>query len=391
MKLVYVCDGVASVYESQVLELLRFLAKKTDVLLIQGFHSNKEKIILKEKLSKYPELKVAWVRTFGYYPFLMHRSYNSFLRVLKKIPFQDTVFHIRGELVGYIFKRMAREKYPSMKILIDIRGIVLEEIAYKLLYVHGFRKILFKILQKYVSHVSHELFNGDNCQIYLTCVSSCMVDYIKHNYPNCNYTMLVHPNIAGEQFSYSETKRKEIRRKFNIADDELLAICSTGGNSVWQEDQLLIPYLIDAGIRVIHLSKKDFHIPGCITTTVPFQDMPAMLSAADIGVLWRKKVFINESASPSKFSEFARMGLYIIHNGSVKNAIEYIKTNKSGCIIDEVFDFEKKLIPENLIEQRRNLCRKGLETYGLTNIGNSYLRTYKHLIEESNKNDYEVI
>lgn len=380
MKLIYVCDGFVSVYESQVLELLRFVAKKIDVLLIQGFHYNSDRTILEEKLSKYPELKVVWVRTFGYYPFFMRRSYYSFLHVLKKIPFQDAVFHVRGDLLGCIFKRLSKEKYPSMKILIDIRGIVLEEVAYKLPYVHGLRKILFKIQRKYFFHVYHELFAQDNCQIYLTCVSSCMVDYIKRNYPNCNYTMLVHPNIAGEQFSYSETKRKEIRRKFNIADNELLAICATGGNSVWQEDHLLIPYLINAGIKVIHLSKKDFHIPGCITTTVPFQDMPAMLSAADIGVLWRKKVFINESASPSKFSEFARMGLYVIHNGSVKNAVEYIKTNKTGLIINEVSDFKKELIPENLMEQRKKLCKKGLDTYGLTNIGISYLQTYKSLL-----------
>lgn len=376
MKLIYVCDGNPSVYESQVLELLRYLSKKLDILLIQGFHNENDKISIMNKLSKYPEIKVAWVRTYKYYPFLMRKNYKAFRRIVKDFSLQKEVFHVRGELLGYVFKKLVKHDFPMMKVLIDIRGIALEEVSYKIPHIHGYRKLIFKFQQIYFPLLYQELFKPDNCKIILTCVSSCIIEYIKNRYSRCIYKMIVHPNIAGEQFTFSENKRQALRRKYGIAENELLAVCATGGNGVWQQDHYLIPFLIKAGIKVIHLSKIDYQIPGCITTVVPFNEMPDILSAADIGVLWREKDFINESASPSKFSEFARMGLFVIHNGSVKNAIEYIEENNSGCIIDKVSDFKKELLPSNLMSQRDELCKKGIRSYGLTNIGDSYIKTY---------------
>lgn len=129
---------------------------------------------------------------------------------------------------------------------------------------------------------------------------------------------------------FSVSYRNEIRNRYDIKDNELLAICLSGGDSLWQQDKSNIDTLISKGIRVISLSKKVFDNEKCISLFVPFQDVPKYLSAADIGILWRDRTFINYSASPSKLSEFAASGLFIIHNGSVNIAEEYIENMAQG-------------------------------------------------------------
>lgn len=107
---------------------------------------------------------------------------------------------------------------------------------------------------------------------------------------------------------------------------------------------------------------------------VPFEKMPQYLSAADVAVLWRENNVVNNVASPSKFSEFAAMGLYIIHNGSVELAIDYIKKTKAGCVIHDITDVSIPAM-SYLKEHRTYWINEGKKYFGINSITKNYLET----------------
>ena len=191
--------------------------------------------------------------------------------------------------------------------------------------------------------------------------------------------MLFNPNIAGERFIYSPSKRIELRRKFGFKGDDVVAICATGGNSVWQKDRLMVNNLVKKGVKVINLSKVTLDLDNVVSKTVPFSEMPDYLSAADIAILWRDDTFMNNSASPSKFSEFACMGLYVIHNSSVVVATKHIVDTGAGILLKSVDDdFELGNIGF-YSKMRSYWIEKGKHTFGIEYIGNSYLGIYAKL------------
>ena len=114
-----------------------------------------------------------------------------------------------------------------------------------------------------------------------------------------------------------------------------------------------------------------------ISTIVPFSQMPAMLSAADIAVLWRDDTFINQSASPSKFSEFAAMGLYVIHNGSVAVATQYLKESGAGLIVRDMAEICNLPSLQYLHNHRAKWIADGKKAFGVMEIGCSLLRCLK--------------
>ena len=105
--------------------------------------------------------------------------------------------------------------------------------------------------------------------------------------------------------------------------------------------------------------------------------MPKWRSFALAGILWRDRTFINYSASPSKLSEFAASGLFIIHNGSVNIAEEYIEKYGAGVIIEDMSNLNTNQI--ELIKQQNRIKNaiSGQNMFGVNAIGNSYINLYK--------------
>lgn len=377
MKLIYIASGDVSVYESQVLELLSFMQNSIEMVLLQGFKSKKEKEKIADKLSNYPSLKVLWVQTYPVYPFFEEKNVNSIYKGIVNIEEWDkAVIHVRSEYLGFILKKIIQKYSIPCPLLIDIRGLLYEEVIYKSIKCKSYRKYLYLIQATYLNKCYNFLFRSDNFNIFITSVSSVINEYIRNRYSGCSYPLVVHPNIAGSRFEYSDMDRQRIRKEYGFSSNQLVALCSTGGNAVWQQDHLIISKLLDLGIRVINLSKKDPHIDGCISVFIPFSEVPKMLSAVDIAVLWRDDTFINNSASPSKFSEFATMGLFVIHNGTVNIATDYISKCGGGCVVGKIDDLNNETFDSVSFNNRLLWIDKGKEEFGIENIGESYKKIY---------------
>lgn len=378
MKLIYIASGDVSVYESQVLELLSFMQKSIEIVLLQGFKNKKEKDKIAVKLSNYPLLKVLWVQTYPVYPFFEEKNVNNIYKGIVNIEeWNKAIIHVRSEYLGFILKKIIQKYSIPCPLLIDIRGLLYEEMIYKSKECKGYRKCLYQIQATYLNKCYNFLFRSDNFNIFITSVSSVINEYIKNKYSDCSYPLVVHPNIAGSRFEYSDMDRQRIRKEYGFSSNQLVAVCSTGGNALWQQDHLIISKLLDLGIRVINLSKKDPHVDDCISVFIPFSEVPRILSAVDIAVLWRDDTFINNSASPSKFSEFATMGLFVIHNGTVNIATDYISKSGGGCVVEKINDLNNETFNSISFNNRLLWIDKGKEEFGIECIGESYKNMYK--------------
>ena len=382
MKLIYISSGDVSVYESQVLELLAFLKEELDeVVLLQGYSNEEEKRVLLEKHSRHTQIKTIWFKSYPTYPFYENKRIKSIYEALKQVGgLENAILHVRSEYTGYILKRTVKKYRLDTPMLIDIRGVVYEELKYKIPLIKGKRKVLSLIQKWYFKKCYCRLFGKDETRIKLSSVSPLINEYIKKNYPKCNYEMLLHPNITGTLFEYSPEKRMQIRKQLGYSDKDIVAICSTAGNAVWQKDYLVVEHLSRMGIKIINLSKNKLNLDNVTTMTVKFTDMPAYLSAADIAVLWRDNTFMNNSASPSKFSEFAVMGLYVIHNNSVENAIRHIKECGSGILIHDIQEIKELPSAEEFADKRSEWIKAGKERYSIDVLGRSYIASYKKFL-----------
>lgn len=388
MRLIYISEGDVSVYESQVLALLAFLKKEVEeVVLIQGYTSEDEKRALLEKHSRHPRVKTIWFKNYPVYPFFEKKRMKSIYNALKQVDgLENYILHVRSEYVGYIIKRVVKMYELDIPMLIDIRGVVYEELKYKIPLIRGKRKLLSIIQKWHFKKCYNKLFCNDEMNIKLSSVSPLINEYIRENYPKCKYEMFVHPNIASTQFEYSTESRAKIRQELGINKNDIVALCSTAGNAIWQKDYLIVEHLSKMGIKVINLSKNKLNLENVTTMTVKFTDMPAYLSAADIAVLWRDNTFMNNSASPSKFSEFAAMGLYVIHNNSVTNAINHIKESGSGILVDNIDDIKTFPTAEEFSQKRQEWIVAGKKKFSIEVLGRSYIASYKKLKKDKQHN-----
>lgn len=378
MKLVYISSGDVSVYESQVLELLTYLKNEIEeVILLQGYSSNIEKNVLLEKHSRHTPIKTIWFKSFHCYPLYENKWIDSIYKAIREIcNINDIVLHVRNEYTGYLVKKTMQKYHLDIPMLIDIRGLVYEELKYQIHFLNGKNKYKFLLQKWYFKKIYKNLFVKDNMRISISSVSPLINEYIKKNYPDCHYKQYFHPNIAGKQFKYSNEGRRIVREALCIDENDIVAICSTAGNSIWQKDYLIVEHLAKMGIKIINLSKNKLDIANVTTMTVKFTDMPAYLSAADIAILWRDNTFMNNSASPSKFSEFSAMGLYVIHNKSVANAIDYIKESGSGLLVDKIEDIQILPTSEEFKSKRIEWIRSGEAHFGIKRLASSYIATY---------------
>ena len=262
MKVVYISKGDVSVYESQVLELLSFLKGEVDeVILLQGYMSEKEKQTLQEKHSRHTPIKTIWFKSYHSYAIYYNKWIDSAYTALKEVgDLKDVVLHIRGEHTGYLVKRMMQKYNLNIPMLIDVRGVVLEELKYVTSLSKGLKKKILLRIQKWdFNKCYRRLFKKDEMKIKISSVSPLINDYLKKNYPNCNYEMLFHPNIAGRQFEYSAEERSRIRKELGFSDKDIVAICQRAIDTLdeYDFDGIITKAMIACTARADELGRKD--------------------------------------------------------------------------------------------------------------------------------------
>jgi len=377
MKLIYVNPGDAgSVIESQVFSFLQYLQDNAGIekiILLQGHKSKKEKMILQGKLNQY-QLNTIWFKSYPNYSLFNYLAFKQISKTVDRIGGgeEGTIIHVRGEKYGaYVVNYLKRRGLPQ-NVLVDIRGAYIPEISEYYSTNNFLKADKLKIIKK--------CYNILKKNVLITVVSPALKQYMVTEFGFNPEKICIHPNIAGHQFKYDLEKRNYIRKKYSISNDDVVAVCSSGGGSKWQKDFQIINKLVEKNIKVFNLSPNKVDISGVINKVVPFKKMFMYLSAADIAILWRDSSIVNQVASPSKFSEFARMGLFVLHNSTVGIAVDYINATKSGQLISSIEEFSLEHY-YNYKKQRNKMLKKGVEMFGIEKLSSSYVDTYYGIIE----------
>ncbi len=133
------------------------------------------------------------------------------------------------------------------------------------------------------------------------------------------------------------------------------------------------------------LKERGFSASDMFVGRVDPSEIPAYLSASDVGLSFVKATYATQSRSPTKIPEYLAAGLPIIANSGVGDVDELINTEKVGLLIDK---FEPETYQSALFRLRRlgnvsERCKEvarrrfDLETVG----GVRYRRLYDNILQ----------
>lgn len=370
-RLIYVSSPYSgAVVEGQVYELLEYYKKQNwfeDVLLLQSYSGEEDRHKGEEILRKFSfRKKFFWINP--YYPFYYRKSVNSIKVVLEGEISEDTVFHVRAGIYGRYVRSALPAEFKNLLILVEFRGLMFNEISYtQEKSIRGRFKSFIK--QYHIKRCNQKMQSDD--RMLFSAVSPLLRDFEAKEEGFDINKISVHPNLAAAYFKYNKENRARIRRELGVSDNQILIVTSSGESGAWQKDLDIIDKLTSKGYFVLNLSKKEVHKPNVITRFVPHKEMPAYLSAGDAALLWRDNEPLNNVACPSKFSEFAVLGLYVIHNNTVDIVTRFIKDNNCGVVVDkpEEINLFAGIFTE---DARMKRCEAGCGFFSIEEIGKSY-------------------
>jgi hypothetical protein len=380
-QLIYVSNPIeSSVVESQVYKLLEYFNKTdyfNEVILIQISNNKKSYNLAKKILTKY-NFKVEFIKgSIGLLTKFNPIYFRLSAQLKSIISSNNFIIHVRTESLGFHVVNSLRKNNLPLNVLCDVRGLTIEELDYRLKNITGIRT-LYPKLMKLTYRKLIKFFNTNN--ISISAVSKELKKYLVQSGID-NY-IEVNPNIVSSDFSFNIEQRESVRKKLAISKEKILIVLSSSGSDIWQKDESVVSFFLkNDNFIILNLSKNKIINNKIINLYLPFEEMPKYLSAADIGVVWREDHILNNCASPSKFSEFAAMGLYVIHNNTVDLISKYIKHNSSGLLISKIEEFTLKSLIFLDNTRRSNLGIIGKNTFGVEAISENYFMIYKNILK----------
>ena len=371
MKLVYINNSKSSVFDSQVLALLKYYQENAffeKVILIFGYQNQQEIEWLRNKDTA--GIIIYFYRSYPNYPFLNYLIQRNLFRILRSVStnFSDYFFHIRSEMLSYHFKRiMSKLGVKTSQLLTDVRGTSIQELK-EFSNANG--------IIKYLKLINYKLaLNSLKKDSNISVVSNFFKSYIESLEFN-NSNIYVNPCLVNDNFTFDISDRLRKRKKLLLKDNEILIIFTSGGTANWQNNDMILK-LADKGLKVLNLSKRDLDYDNVITKFVPYDEVPSYLSAADVAFIWRDASIVNRVASPVKVSEYMACGLPIIHNGVVELINEVTENMEDALCINDIGDLKETDVAK-LVEtvDRKLLSEKGKKIFGLQTLSKSYQKIY---------------
>lgn len=371
--LFYFCDGIGSVFDSQVLGLLRAINEENHfdkVYLFLGIRNENQKVQAIQKTGS-SGIELVFFKAYPNYPFFNSLIRKSIRSAIKNsgIDLHKVIFHTRGELIAWHLSQIVGKEYNKY-IIPDIRGTSIEEIE----EFYDLNKI-----QKLIKTYNNKLaLNYLNNFAKISVVSDSLKEYLIKNYNVNSEKIFITNSLAGKDFIFNDELRKKVRKELNLNEADVLIIFSSGGSAGWQNNDVLI-ILAERGIKVLNLSKKEISHNNIINKFVSYELMPSYLCAADAAIIWREESVVNKVASPVKFSEYICCGLPVISNPVVDLIKDHIVNEDCGIVLNSLDELEIDELNTLKMKDRNSISEKAVQKFGLHKITNTYLKTYSLL------------
>jgi glycosyltransferase involved in cell wall biosynthesis len=197
----------------------------------------------------------------------------------------------------------------------------------------------------------------------LSTVSENLRAYLRQQTGRQDITVI--PSCINEDtFHFSPASREEIRRAFGLKDDDVL-FCYSGGTSAWQRIDDIMLLLKDVCVRddrchalfltanydemIYRLATAQFPAARAWVRSCSHRDVHKYLSSADVGLIMRHDISVNNVASPVKVGEYLACGLPVILTKGIGDYSRMLPAAGVGLLLDESSDTINQVL--NFIRQ----------------------------------------
>ena len=304
--------------------------------------------------------------------------------------YDTIIFQTRLPYIGiplYLIKQL-----PKSRIIFESRGATMEERKYEnngdsINFKNSLKAKLFDFSEKLLIRKSNKVI----------CVSNALRDYyIKGLQIKDKSKFFITPGAADNYlFHYDDKIRNKYRNMLNFKEDDIVIVYSGALNMKWEIPNDVFKFLSELGKRAsgykflmvtpdIELARdyatKFQLIDKTILVHSTFEEVNNYLNAADIALLLREDILMNNVASPTKFSEYLLAGLPTIISKGIYDFAEVIEKTNFGVVLQDNHnitesDFEK-------IDDLIKIDRIEISKWGSQNLSKEkFITDYIHLLE----------
>jgi len=260
--------------------------------------------------------------------------------------YKKIVFQTRLSSIGLTFY-LLNVLLPKAKFIFESRAAGNEE--RKLREKEKNMNLKLRIKGSYFE-LSEQLMVTESDRIF--CVSNSLKEYYinKYNLIDSNFT--VFPGAADSNLFYLDKRlRTEVRKEFKLKDDEILVVYSGRLEKKWEIPDKIITffndlYAINSKFKLllitpdINLAKNLIHQYELkeisFIRKVDLNEVNKYLNGADIGLLLREDIPMNNVASPTKFAEYLMSGLPVIISHGIHDFSNVIRNSRYGVVVNNL-------------------------------------------------------
>lgn len=320
-------------------------------------------------------------------------------RIVRKLIKTENIDILHGRvhiptLMGAMARRLSRRK---PKLIFDIRGFFPEEYTDAGVWPeNGWLYRAAKRVEKWLLTESDGFVVLTEKARDILFPESKVDGFDKHDRPIEVIPCCVDLTKFNDDHSHS---RLEMRSRLKVEDRYVIAyVGSLGGWYLTDEmfEFFSVAREIDPSVFLLVLTQRDketvisklrslgFGEDDHFVDSVPPDEIPRYLNAADAGLSFIKNCYSKQSSSPTKNAEYLACGLPIIANTGVGDVDRQILDNGVGVVIEQ-FDRESYVRAMSELKQLgdiRQRCRDtALNEFDLETTGGvSYRRLYERLL-----------
>ena len=241
--------------------------------------------------------------------------------------------------IGSMWARMLARKSGALSIF-DVRGVL------------GWEQQLKQKSSMKARVCSYLELRESRLADRLSTVSEKLRLYLREETGRPDITVI--PSCFNEEsFHFDAVAREEIRKSLKLAHNDIL-LCYSGGISAWQRLDDIIELLrgvcerntrcqalflsSNQGEVTQRLGELQFPQGRAFVRGCSHKEVHRFLSAADVGIIMRYDIPVNNVASPVKVAEYLACGLPVVLTRGIGDYSDWLQRSGVGFLLDETAD-----------------------------------------------------
>jgi hypothetical protein len=269
------------------------------------------------------------------------------------VPSRRVILHTRQVVMARLGLAL-RRKRPDVRVIAEIEGDDLAEVAYRARAAPLHRRWALRLEHAYYDAVDRRIVHESDAVL---CVSQHLKDVLITRYaldPARAERITVMPTFASRaEFFFDPARRARVRRATGL-ETRFVVVYSGNLRAAWQVPDRVVQVFtliretrpdafllaltpdgdrIEPHLRAARIDSADYRIQSC-----PHDEILDHLCAADLGLLLRERHPMNQAAAPGKFGEYVLAGLPIVMTDGIGDFSDRMRDHPLACVLPDLRD-----------------------------------------------------